>query len=149
MGATKRISCGFVRKDGRTTETHRVWVNHLFDWTKTDTLLFREACGLERNPVAQLICKSGECLCGAFGNEGELEELLMHDLTRPLGLYLADLEKRVIAAGFPWRWHEGPPKWWLEQKQGQQFLFEMSRYDSPGPMCQGCEARAEKLECQS
>jgi 3'-phosphoadenosine 5'-phosphosulfate sulfotransferase (PAPS reductase)/FAD synthetase len=135
MGTTKRIS-----KEGR-----RVWVNHIHDWTKTDTLKFREQCGLERNPVAALICKSGECLCGGYGNEGELEELCMHDLTRPLGHRLLDIQRRVIQAGFPWLWHEGPPKWWLAQKQGQRFLFEMNKYAAPGPMCQGCEAQAERL----
>ena len=138
MGTTKRIS---VDPD----MSRRIWVNHIHDWTKTDTLRFREQCGLRRNPVAEKICKSGECLCGGFGNEGELEELCMHDLTRPLGQYLLDLEKRVLAAGFPWRWHEGPPRWWLESRRGQAFMFEMNQFPAPGPMCQGCEKRAEQL----
>lgn len=145
MGTTKRIAIGITDKHGKTHSRRQVWVNHIHDWTKTDTLKFREQCGLERNPVAKLICKSGECLCGGFGNEGEIEELLMHDITHPVGRYLADLERRVIAAGFPWRWHERPPKWWLESKRGQQFLFEMNKYDAPGPMCQRCEDQAEKL----
>ncbi len=145
MGTTKRIAIGSTDKHGKTINRRRVWVNHIHDWTKTATLKFRESCNLERNPVAKLICKSGECLCGGFGNEGEIEELLMHDLTRPVGRYLQDLERRVIAAGFPWRWHERPPKWWLESKKGQGFLFEMNQYDAPGPMCQRCEDQAEKL----
>ncbi len=110
MGNSERIHHGEPSRDGKVREKRRVWVNHIIDWTKTDTLKFRQACGLERNPVAALICKSGECLCGGFGNEGELEELLMHDLTRPAGRHLLDLERRVIAAGFPWRWHERPPR---------------------------------------
>jgi hypothetical protein len=69
----------------------------------------------------------------------------MHDLTRPVGRYLLDLERRVIAAGFPWRWHERPPKWWLESQRGQQFLFDMNQYAAPGPMCQGCEDQAARL----
>lgn len=145
MGTTKPIQRGQPRRDGRLDEPRRVWVNHIFDWTKTDTMKFRQECGLARNPVSSLICKSGECLCGGFGNEGELEELLMHDLTRPLGNYLLGLEKKVAAAGFPWRWHERPPKWWLESRRGANFLFEMSQYPAPGPMCQGCEERAESL----
>ncbi len=145
MGTTKRIAIGQTDKNGKVTERRRVWVNHIHDWTKTDTLNFREECGLERNPVAKLICKSGECLCGGFGNEGELEELMMHDLTRPVGRFLLDLEPRVIAGGHPWRWHERPPKWWLESKQGQGFLFEMNKYDAPGAMCQRCEDHAEQL----
>jgi 3'-phosphoadenosine 5'-phosphosulfate sulfotransferase (PAPS reductase)/FAD synthetase len=135
MGTTQRIN-----KIGRV-----VWVNHIHDWSKPETIDYRRSKGTPRNPVAELICKSGECLCGGFGNEGELEELCMYDLTRPLGKYLLDLEKKVIAAGFPWKWHEGPPKWWLESKQGQQFLFEMNKYDAPGPMCQRCEDQAARL----
>lgn len=142
MGTSGRIVCGEIGHDGRLRETRRVWVNHIIDWTKTDTLRFREECRLQRNPVASLICKSGECLCGGFGNEGELEELCCYDLTRAAGRYLLDLERRVMAAGFPWRWHERPPKWWLEQRRGQRFLFEMSRYPEPGAMCQACERRA-------
>ncbi len=136
MGTTQRI----------TQEGRRVWVNHIHDWTKTDTLKFREQCGLERNPVAKLICKSGECLCGGFGNEGEIEELMMHDLTRPLGQRLMEIERKVLAMGFPWRWHERPPKWWLESQAGQGFLFEMNQYAAPGPMCQRCEDQAVTLE---
>jgi 3'-phosphoadenosine 5'-phosphosulfate sulfotransferase (PAPS reductase)/FAD synthetase len=143
MGTATRIQQGQVDKNGNVTDKRRIWVNHIHDWTKTDTLKFRESCGLERNPVAKLICKSGECLCGGFGNEGELEELCMHDLTRPVGKYLLELERRVIDAGFPWRWHERPPQWWLESQRGQGFLFEMSKYAKPGPMCHGCEARAD------
>lgn len=145
MGTTKRIQQGAVGKDGTITDKRRIWVNHIHDWTKDDTFKFRESNGIERNPVANLICKSGECMCGGFGNEGELEELCMYDLTRPLGQRLLELESRVIKI-HPWRWHERPPKWYLESKKGQQFLFEMNQYAEPGPMCQGCERRAEDLE---
>lgn len=145
MGTTKRISIGQTSKKGKVTNRRRVWVNHIHDWTKTDTLKFRELCGLERNPVAKLICKSGECLCGGFGNAGEIEELQMHDLTRQVGNYLADLQRRVIAAGFPWAWHERPPKWWLHSKHGQRFLFEMDKYKEPGEMCQRCEDQSADL----
>lgn len=108
MGTTKRIQQGAMGKNGVMYDKRRIWVNHIHDWTKTDTFHFREFCNMERNPVAKLICKSGECLCGGFGNEGELEELCMHDLTRPLGQRLLDLERKVILK-FPWRWHERPP----------------------------------------
>ncbi len=145
MGTTNRIQQGEVSAKGKIREGRRVWVNHIYDWTKTDTLAFRESNGIERNPVAKLICKSGECLCGGFGNEGELEELTLHDLTRPVGRYLLDLEHRVIAAGFPWRWHERPPQWWLDSRAGQGFLWEMNKYAVPGAMCQRCEDQAATL----
>ncbi len=139
MGTTKRIQRGEVSKAGVVNEKRRVWVNHLWDWSKIDTLRFAMDAGLDRNPVAACIGKSGECLCGAFAKEGELDELLSHDLTRPIGQYIADLERRVIAAGFPWRWHERVPKWWLEKEEGQMFLYEMNKYADVGPMCESCE----------
>lgn len=143
MGTTKRIQQGWVSPStGKVSEKRRIWVNHLFDWSKPDTLEMSASHGLERNPVAKLIGKSGECLCGAYAKENELEELLSHDLTRSVGEYILGLEKRVIAAGFPWRWHEGPPEWYLKQQDGQELLFEMSKYDVPGPMCQSCELQA-------
>jgi 3'-phosphoadenosine 5'-phosphosulfate sulfotransferase (PAPS reductase)/FAD synthetase len=146
MGTTKRIQCGEVGGSGQVREQRRVWVNHIHDWTKADTLAFAAASGLSRNPVSALIGKSGECLCGAFAKKGELEELLRHDLTRPVGEYILDLERRVWDAGFPWRWHEKPPKWWLEQGQGQLFLFDMAQYGLPGPLCAKCERLANESE---
>ena len=144
MGTSERIHQGeFVSSTGRINEKRRIWVNHIIDWTKAQTLTFSRSCVLRRNPVSELIGKSGECLCGAFAKEGELDELCSHDLTRPIGQYLRDLEQRVIAAGFPWKWHERVPQWWLEHEQGQGFLFEMSKYDRPGPMCQTCETAAQ------
>lgn len=134
MGTTKRIN-----RDGR-----RVWVNHIHDYSKQGTYDVRKRFSLPRNPVSKLICKSGECLCGGFGNEGELEELTMYDLTRQFGYYMLDLQQRVIKK-FPWKWHEGPPKWWLASKRGQKFLFEMNKYAAPGPMCQSCEKQADDL----
>lgn len=148
MGTTKRICQGQLMKDGKTINRRWIWVNHIHDWTKTDTHNYRIAKALKRNPVSALICKSGECLCGGFGNEGELEELCVHDLTRPVGRYLLDLQQRVIAAGFPWKWHERPPKWFLQTRKGQKLLFDLSRYDV-GPMCQSCEKQAEVLNEQA
>lgn len=135
MGTSKRIA---LEKG----ESRRVWVNHIFDWTHREALQLGDESGTARNPVSELIGKSGECLCGAYAKEGELEELLQHDLTRPVGLYLLDLERRVLAAGFPWRWHEAVPSWWLETNEGQLFLFDMNKHGQPGPMCQKCEAKA-------
>lgn len=40
-----------------------------------------------------------------------------YGLTRPLGQRLLELERRVIQI-HPWRWHERPPKWYLESKKG-------------------------------
>lgn len=143
MGTSKRICQGQMRKNGRLDEPRRIWVNHILDWSKGDTVALRESSGIKENPVSALLGMSGECLCGAYAQPGELDRLMSHDLTRPVGEYIFGLQKRVIEAGFPWGWEEGPPKWWLDQTlHGQLFLFEMSKYDAPvGPMCQRCETK--------
>ena len=94
MGTTKRIQQGEVYPSGHVNK-RRIWVNHLFDWTKADTLEFAYQNGMKRNPVSKLIGMSGECLCGAYAKEGELERLMSHDLTREVGgVYLRAGEAR-------------------------------------------------------
>lgn len=64
-----------VQVDGR-----RIWCAPIHDWTKLDTTDCLEFAKQPRNPVVDLIHKSGECLCGAFAKDGELEELALWDL---------------------------------------------------------------------
>src|SRR5690348_8010398 len=49
-----------------------IWVNPIHDWTKLDTTELISHVKAKRNPVVDLIHKSGECLCGAFAEPGEL-----------------------------------------------------------------------------
>lgn len=51
-----------------------VWVSPLAEWTKLDLNTYRLMHpDVPRNPVADLLEMSGECLCGAYAQEGELE----------------------------------------------------------------------------
>lgn len=131
MGNTSRI---------QVDSGHRVWVNHIHDWTKEDVSTFKAESKLPNNPVAELMCRSMECNCGAFEEEeGTLETMTQYDVTRELAYWLLDLQARVIANGFPWKWHESPPKWFIQSRRGQEFMFEMSKYPEIGVMCQKCE----------
>lgn len=153
MGATENRRVLFI-SGARTEESQRrmgntrpepseygrsVWLNAIHDWTKLNTTEVLERAGLERNPVVDLIHKSGECLCGAFKKPGELEELNQWDITRPTYDRIIALQARVRAAGFPWGWGDRPPEWYQEKKYGQEFLLD---YDCPEaweqPMCWSC-----------
>lgn len=112
MGTTEEVQI-----DGR-----RIWCAPIHDWSKLDTSMVIEHAKAKRNPVVDLIHKSGECCCGAFANNGELQELSMWDATRPTYERIIALQKRVRAAGFPWGWEEQPPKEYLEEKRGQTFI---------------------------
>ncbi len=122
-----------------------IWLAPIHDWTKLDTTLFMEWRGIPRNPVVDLIHKSGECLCGAFAKKGELEELAMWPETRDAYNEIKALEKEVRAAGFPWGWEDGPPDWWMEKKRGQSFLLDYDT-DAPQHLCWSCNKRQEALK---
>lgn len=101
------------RRMGNTEEVQidgqRIWCAPLHDWSKLDTSDCLEHAKQDRNLVVDLIHKSGECLCGAFAKNGELEELNQFDLTRPA----YDEIKRIEAIVRPihgWGWGEKPLK---------------------------------------
>lgn len=93
-----------VQVDGR-----RIWCAPIHDWSKLDTTNLIAHAGLSRNPVVDLIHKSGECLCGAFAKQGELEELKLWPETRPAYNRIIALQEKVRER-FPWGWEGRPPK---------------------------------------
>ncbi len=129
MGNTKTVATNYGRS---------VWLNAIHDWAKLDTNLLIDGLKIERNPVVDLIHKSGECLCGAFAKPGELEELKLWPQTRPAYDRIVALQSEV-ATRFPWKWEDAPPKWFNEKTNGQGFLLD---YDEPEsweqPLCHKC-----------
>lgn len=111
----------------------RIWCAPIHDWTKCDTSDLMEYLGIPRNPVVDLIHKSGECLCGAYARPGELEELGLWPETRPQYDEIKALQAEVIANGFPWGWEDAPPKWYQEKKHGQRFMLGYDQH-----LCWSC-----------
>jgi 3'-phosphoadenosine 5'-phosphosulfate sulfotransferase (PAPS reductase)/FAD synthetase len=101
----------------------RVWVNPIEDFTQADIREYMERHGLPESPIAKLIHKSGECLCGAFAQPGELKE---YELLLPkTAEMIHQLQDEVRAAG-----HSG--NWGCRPYKGKKQL------GAPGPLCQGC-----------
>lgn len=73
-----------------------IWVAPIHDWTKLDTTNLLEYAQQPRNPVVDLIHKSGECLCGAFAKKGELEELGLWPETREAYCRIKSLESQIV-----------------------------------------------------
>jgi 3'-phosphoadenosine 5'-phosphosulfate sulfotransferase (PAPS reductase)/FAD synthetase len=125
--------------DGCMRDGSRVWLSPVGSWDDCKCEQYIKAAALPRNPVKDNICKSGECLCGAFAVKNELAEL---DVFYPeTATEIRALETEVKAAGFPWGWEEQPPKWWGEKKRrekaeenGQLTLF---------PLCTSCQQLSE------
>lgn len=111
-----------------------IWVNPFYYRTAQDFEAYRQEFGLPRNPVKRRCGISGECCCGTFANPGERSAYREAD--PGFADYLSNLESRVSENGFPWGWGESLPQWWIDQRRGQRFLFDLA----PGfqPMCVGC-----------
>ncbi len=101
----------------------RVWVAIIHDWSKLECNEYIQEQGLERNPVVDLIHKSGECLCGAFAKTGELKEL---ELWFPeTAAQIRELEAEVKAAGFDWGWEQGK-------------TYKREKIEEAPPLCHSC-----------
>ena len=111
-----------VRVDG-----NNVWVNIIHDWGKDERDAFLENKGAPCNPVTQLLCRSGECLCGTSQSPATREEAAF--FFPEWGKWLDELE-RPIKAKFGWGWGAETPSWVAREKAGQMRLFQ--------PMCVDC-----------
>ncbi|MBA2396165.1 MAG: hypothetical protein H0V70_25855 [Ktedonobacteraceae bacterium] len=116
------------------TRGREIWVSPLAGWSKEEVMMVHQWHRIIRNEVADTLHRSKDCLCGAFASKGELDELCFWYPEE--GAYIKDLQRRVMAEGFPWGWEQGPPKWWNEKKKGQLLL--------PWP-----EEEEQELRCQS
>lgn len=68
-----------ARRMGNVSEVHKdgaqIWVSPMLNFSDEDQRNLMHDWHLPRNPVKDKICMSGECLCGAFAQKGELSEL--------------------------------------------------------------------------
>lgn len=123
-----------------TVNGRTIWMNPIFDFSKSDCSKCMNHFGIPRNEVVDLIHKSGECLCGAFAEPGELAELKVWFPN--VAKRITDLEKE-IAEKFPWGWEDKPPTWFQEKKQGQTFMFDYDKLSQEQPLCRKCNLSAK------
>jgi 3'-phosphoadenosine 5'-phosphosulfate sulfotransferase (PAPS reductase)/FAD synthetase len=143
-GRRMRLKLEPIQKDRR-----RIWCAPLFHWTNDEVRAYRaeHLASVPINPARQYLCMSGECLCGSFSRKGELE--LIEMFFPETGRYLRDLQRRVMARGFPWGWGAGgPPDWWskmrLAESAGQTDAFEAEREGEVQMLCTSCHVRHER-----
>ncbi|WP_239573901.1 phosphoadenosine phosphosulfate reductase family protein [Actinokineospora baliensis] len=109
-----------------------VWVSPLALWTKLDLNTYRARFAVPRNPVADHLHMSGECLCGAFAASGELDEIRQWypDVVR----WLDRLSAEALARGItPERCEWG---WGAYRSRGSRGA------PRSGPLCQSCSTRS-------
>ena len=102
----------------------RVWINPILEWSAVDCGRYMADHGLRRNPVVDLLHRSGECLCGALAREDEIHEI---DAWYPeAGKRIHDLEEQARCAGLK------STRWASRKKWGDAEQITL-------PMCASCE----------
>jgi 3'-phosphoadenosine 5'-phosphosulfate sulfotransferase (PAPS reductase)/FAD synthetase len=136
-----------IDPDGR-----RIWVAPFTHMDAVEVRDYMDQHELPRNPVKQYLEMSGECLCGAFAHEGELEEI--RTWYPETAARIEAIQERVVnEAGFPWGWEERAPEWWdkeqARRKVGQADAFEEELENEIGKatqhLCTACHKRSEDL----
>lgn len=120
----EHTSAQVIRPDGP-----NIWVNIINHWTKAECRNFLHDKKIQRNPVTERLCRSGECMCGTMqSKEQRMEAAYWYP---KWGAWVDELETRVQEK-FPWGWGEEAPQYWKHIKAGQIPM------DGFLPMCHGC-----------
>lgn len=137
------------RRMGHGQEVRRrggqVWVNPLWSWTHEEMRLYREAFEVPRNPVAQHLHMSGECMCGAMADQDQnrSEREMVKFFFPAFEAGLCALEAEVRAAGLPYdEWGVKRPK---EAVLDPDMLSFADLDPDWMPLCQGCENRPHAM----
>lgn len=121
----------------------KLWVNTIIDFTAEECSAYMKKYGMKANPVRDLICMSGECLCGCFSKPGEIE--IIEACLPKTGAHLRELEAKAKALGYPWGWGEEPPAWWSNFRNGDTFYPEFTDEDDSNPsilhLCTTCQSK--------
>lgn len=80
---------------------NNIWVNLIYHWSKEECKEFIDLSNAKRNPVAEILCRSGECMCGTMQSDEQRREAAYW--FPKWGDWLDDLEKAAIKKfGFGW-----------------------------------------------
>lgn len=105
-----------------------IWTSLIHGWSQDERDEYLKSRGTPINPVAEQLCRSGECMCGTMQTKGDRAEASV--LYPRWGEWLNSLEREVMEKhGYGW----GAP-FPRERSTGQGDLFQ--------PMCKDCVRRA-------
>ena len=86
----------------------QLWVNHMYWAGQTWMHHYVREAGIARNPVAEVLGMSGECLCGAFAGKGELAVVRL--VCPRTADRIEGLQERARRAGVHCKWEDRPPR---------------------------------------
>lgn len=116
-----------------------IWINLINNWSKEQTLDYLKLKGVERNPVAVQLCRSGECNCGTpiTPKRANFELAELKVLYPKCYNEIMNLQDQVLKAGHCYGWGQNKPKFLIAEQRGQKSLFKNEEI----PMCQSCSLR--------
>jgi 3'-phosphoadenosine 5'-phosphosulfate sulfotransferase (PAPS reductase)/FAD synthetase len=121
-----------------------VWINLIYHVPAHEKQKYINLHGLDTNPVSDVYGMSGECLCGAFDEDGgrlcELKSACKRFGEPETYERIVSLQKEVQDR-YPWRWDERRPAWYDRAKNGQLALDGMpgaAEANQVAHMCNGC-----------
>ena len=110
-----------------------IWASPLANWTKDDLDAYRERFQVPRNPASEKLGMSGECLCGAFAEPGELHRIRHYypEAAAEIEALEAELaaQDRIPPERCRWGWGA-----YREGRGGDRKV---------GPLCSSCDARSD------
>jgi len=119
-----------IRADGP-----NIWVNIINDWFTIERNEFLE--DYERNPIYDILHRSGECLCGCTQYPYQETRKEASYWFPAWGKWLDNLEQRACERGFCWKWGEDlPPDVKAKKKRKKAVDNGQSSFM---PMCHSCE----------
>lgn len=115
----------------RYRDSTNIWVNVIHYWSRKDRDNYLEEEQAPKNPVTEVLCRSGECLCGTMQSRATREEASFY--FPEWGSWLDELEKEAISKfGFGWG----------EQKSTSSKPLKPTFQ----PMCTGCLEEGKSIE---
>ena len=131
--SVRRMGAGIsvpIRADGR-----KRWISPILEWTKIDCNQHIDQHGLARNPVVDLLHRSGECLCGALARPEEIHEIARWypDTAARIQKLERECEARGIVACV-----------WAGRDARKLHPDQLGLFPKSGlaPLCTSCEANA-------
>lgn len=109
-----------------------IWASPIANWSKEDLEEYRQTFNVPRNTVADALGMSGECLCGAFAEKGELERI--GHLHPEVAAEIQELETELLAAG---NVPEERCMWGWGAYRGTEAPSKS------GPLCSSCDFRSD------
>ena len=95
-----------ARRMGYNSPTNRVgstiWVAPIYYFSAIEVTEYMERHGIPRNPVVDLLHRSGECNCGAFAHPGEMAEMEMWFPETAKKLHALEVQARNAGVGCIW-----------------------------------------------